>query len=157
MRATDQGLRKVESKLKLPSDYAIFELRRAGISLNSIADMFEIPRATFHRRLQKRPSYYEPLFNVAKFSGRFHWVRHAFHLSQPIFGEQLGFASKVVAALESGKLKPTGLHKSRLVSRFGLNREWIDAGVGDPFFDWQKNRLCQSWLMTGRHTLPDDE
>ena len=70
---------------------------------------------------------------------RIRMIRKSQKLSQAEFGARLGVTRNVIANIEGGRVKPTGLFLDHLCTTFLVNRQWLMEGKGDMFAGMNAN------------------
>lgn len=66
---------------------------------------------------------------------RFRYVREQNGMSQREFGEALGVSRDVISNIEYGRVEPKDLIIQHMCDTFGVRREWIRTGEGEPFLE----------------------
>lgn len=97
-------------------------------------------------------------------------VRKAVGLSQAEMADQLGLSRNFISLMENGNRIPSDRTISDICREFGVNRVWLETGVGEPFRPKDKReelRAVFSDVLSGRPSeknafieaiaqLPDD-
>ena len=97
-------------------------------------------------------------------------VRQNAGLTQSQFAEQIGLSRNYVAMLEIGQREPSARTVADICREFGVNRVWLETGVGEPFQPKDKREELKSVfadVLSGRQSdknafieavaqLPDD-
>lgn len=97
-------------------------------------------------------------------------VRKAVGLSQAEMADQLGLSRNFISLMENGNRIPSDRTISDICREFGVNRVWLETGVGEPFQPKDKReelRAVFSDVLSGRQSeknafieaiaqLPDD-
>lgn len=60
-------------------------------------------------------------------------VRKAAGLSQAEMADRLGLSRNFISLMENGNRVPSDRTVSDICREFGVNRIWLETGVGDPF------------------------
>lgn len=60
-------------------------------------------------------------------------VRKAVGLSQAEMADQLGLSRNFISLMENGNRIPSDRTISDICREFGVNRVWLETGVGEPF------------------------
>lgn len=60
-------------------------------------------------------------------------IRSRENLSMKAFGERIGISPSGVAALESGRNKPSEQTMRSLCQEFNISRSWLETGEGDMY------------------------
>lgn len=64
---------------------------------------------------------------------RIKWIRQSIGLTQKEFSERIGLTRNFVAMVEIGKREPSDRTIADICREFGVNRVWLETGVGEPF------------------------
>lgn len=97
-------------------------------------------------------------------------VRKHFSLLQQEFAERLGLSKNFISLLETGARVPSDRTISDICREFGVDRVWLETGVGEPFLPRDKRddlRAVFADVLSGRPSeknafieaiaqLPDD-
>ena len=97
-------------------------------------------------------------------------VRKAVGLSQAEMADQLGLSRNFISLMENGNRIPSDRTISDICREFGVNRVWLETGVGEPFQPKDKREELKavfSDVLSGRQSeknafieaiaqLPDD-
>ena len=97
-------------------------------------------------------------------------VRKAVGLSQAEMADQLGLSRNFISLMENGNRIPSDRTVADICREFGVNRVWLETGVGEPFQPKDKReelRAVFSDVLSGRQSeknafieaiaqLPDD-
>lgn len=97
-------------------------------------------------------------------------VRKAVGLSQAEMADQLGLSRNFISLMENGNRIPSDRTISDICREFGVNRVWLETGVGEPFQPKDKREELMavfSDVLSGRQSeknafieaiaqLPDD-
>ncbi len=97
-------------------------------------------------------------------------VRKAVGLSQAEMADQLGLSRNFISLMENGNRIPSDRTISDICREFGVNRVWLETGVGEPFRQKDKREELKavfSDVLSGRPSeknafieaiaqLPDD-
>ena len=97
-------------------------------------------------------------------------VRKAVGLSQAEMADQLGLSRNFISLMENGNRIPSDRTISDICREFGVNRIWLETGVGEPFQPKDKREELKavfSDVLSGRQSeknafieaiaqLPDD-
>ena len=60
-------------------------------------------------------------------------VRKLVGLTQADFGEKIGVSAAQISSIERGEKRFTKGLMEQVITRFGVRREWIEDGIGEPF------------------------
>lgn len=66
-------------------------------------------------------------------NARIKQVRQDAGLTQSQFAEKIGLSRNYVAMLEIGQREPSERTVADICREFGVNRVWLETGVGEPF------------------------
>lgn len=97
-------------------------------------------------------------------------VRKHAGLSQAEMAEQLGLSRNFISLMENGNRIPSDRTVSDICREFGVNRVWLETGVGEPFQQKDKREELKAVfadVLSGRQSdknafieavaqLPDD-
>ena len=97
-------------------------------------------------------------------------VRKAVGLSQAEMADQLGLSRNFISLMENGNRIPSDRTVADICREFGVNRIWLETGVGEPFQPKDKREELKavfSDILSGRQSeknafieaiaqLPDD-
>lgn len=96
-------------------------------------------------------------------------VRQAAGVSQAVFAEKIGLSRNYVAMLEIGQREPSDRTISDICRVFGVNRDWLVTGEGEPFLplsreeeiaaifaDLQFNQEPKARLIKALARMPDE-
>lgn len=80
-------------------------------------------------------------------------VRKAVGLSQSEMADQLGLSRNFISLMENGNRTPSDRTISDICREFGVNRIWLETGVGEPFKQKDKREELKaifSDVLSGR-------
>lgn len=97
-------------------------------------------------------------------------VRKSANLNQTEFAEKLNLTKNYISLIENGNRVPSDRTVSDICREFGVNRVWLETGVGDPFQPKDKREELKAVfadVLSGRQSdknafieavaqLPDD-
>lgn len=97
-------------------------------------------------------------------------VRKSANLNQTEFAEKLNLTKNYISLIENGNRVPSDRTISDICREFGVNRVWLETGVGDPFQPKDKREELKAVfadVLSGRQSdknafieavaqLPDD-
>lgn len=103
-------------------------------------------------------------------NARIKQVRQDAGLTQSQFAEKIGLSRNYVAMLEIGQREPSERTVADICREFGVNRVWLETGVGEPFHPKDKQEELKAVfadVLSGRPSeknafieamaqLPDD-
>ena len=64
---------------------------------------------------------------------RIAWVRTQFKLSQEEMANRLGLSRNYISLIENGNRTPSDRTIADICREFGVDRVWLETGVGEPF------------------------
>lgn len=64
---------------------------------------------------------------------RIAWVRTRFKLSQEEMANRLGLSRNYISLIENGNRTPSDRTIADICREFGVDRIWLETGVGEPF------------------------
>jgi transcriptional regulator with XRE-family HTH domain len=68
-------------------------------------------------------------------------LRHALHMTQPVFAERICISKGYIASIELGN-KKVNERIIRLISiTFGVNEQWLKTGEGPMFYDDHNHKI----------------
>lgn len=82
-------------------------------------------------------------------------VRSDTRISQKEFAEELGLTRNFISLVECGKKKPSERTISDICRKFGVRKEWLKDGIGEPYDEMPKDEIAT--FIAGLLTDTDDE
>lgn len=77
---------------------------------------------------------------------RFRYVRKTLKLSGEAFGRRLGVTKAAISNIEKGERGLTSQMVQSVCREFGVNRDWLLTGVGDPFLGTTRSEQISSFI-----------
>jgi transcriptional regulator with XRE-family HTH domain len=84
-------------------------------------------------------------------------VRKAANLNQTEFAEKLNLTKNYISLIENGNRVPSDRTISDICREFGVNRVWLETGVGDPFQPKDKREELKSVFADVLSGRPSDK
>lgn len=82
-------------------------------------------------------------------------LRHALGLTQQEFADAVGVKRNTVATYEMGRSVPSDSGISLICKEFGVNEDWLRAGVGEMFRPRSRNEELFDFLNTALEEDPN--
>lgn len=85
-------------------------------------------------------------------------IRKSENMTQQQFAEKIGLTRNYVAMIEIGQREPSDRTISDICREFGVDRIWLETGVGEPFRPMDRNEQIASILgkaISGNATARD--
>lgn len=83
-------------------------------------------------------------------------IRKDAKLTQPNFGALLGVSQTAVTNWETGFRDPSQPVIETICTKFGVNREWLVNGAGEPYKAVSDDEKLAAWLGEVMASAPDD-
>lgn len=87
---------------------------------------------------------------------RIRMIRKDAKMTQPTFGAMLGVGQAAVTNWETGLRDPSQPVIETICTKFGVNREWLETGVGEPYKAVSDDEKLAAWLGEVMASAPDD-
>jgi transcriptional regulator with XRE-family HTH domain len=68
-------------------------------------------------------------------------LRHALHMTQPVFAERICISKGYIASIELGNKKVNERILRLMSTGFGVNERWLKTGEGPMFYDDQNHKI----------------
>jgi transcriptional regulator with XRE-family HTH domain len=68
-------------------------------------------------------------------------LRHALHMTQPVFAERICISKGYIASIELGNKKVNERIIRLISTSFGVNEQWLKTGEGPMFYDDQDHKI----------------
>ncbi len=85
-------------------------------------------------------------------------IRKSENMTQQQFAEKIGLTRNYVAMIEIGQREPSDRTISDICREFGVDKVWLETGVGEPFRPMDRNEQIASILgkaIAGNATARD--
>lgn len=89
---------------------------------------------------------------------RISFVRKSAKLNQQEFATKIGLTKNFISLLETGDRKPSDRTISDICREFGVDKVWLETGIGEPFKPVDRNEQIASILgkaIAGNDTARD--
>lgn len=83
---------------------------------------------------------------------RIKYLRKQFDLTQSEFGERIGIRGNTVATYEIGERTPSNAVITAICKEFGVNREWLVDGIGEPYRDTTEREMIEKLVNDCEHS-----
>lgn len=83
-------------------------------------------------------------------------IRKDAGLTQTKFGSMVGVGQAAVTNWENGLYEPSAPVLETICTKFGVHREWLEFGTGEPYKAVTDDEKLAAWLGEVMASAPDD-